>query len=100
MRTGISITLTPSDRQRLEAVASNRNTAQHVWRAVVVLLSADGVCTTEVVRRTGTSKTCVRRWQKRSCRKVSTACCATRLALPDQAAWPRYGRAGSQPDAF
>jgi len=57
MRTGISITLTPSDRQRLEAVASNRNTAQkHVWRAVIVLLSADGICTTEIMRRTGTSK--------------------------------------------
>lgn len=66
MRTGISITLTPSDRQRLEAVASNRNTAQkHVWRAVIVLLSADGVCTTEIMRRTGTSMTCVWRWQER-----------------------------------
>ena len=52
MRTGISITLTPSDRQRLEAVASNRNTAQkHVWRAVIVLLSADGIGTTEIMCR-------------------------------------------------
>ena len=66
MRTGIAITLTPSDRQRLEAVASNRNTAQkHVWRAVIVLLSADGVCTTEIMRRTGTSETCACRWPKR-----------------------------------
>ena len=66
MRTGISITLTPSDRQRLEAVASNRNTAQkHVWRAVIVLLSADGIGTTEIMCRTGTSKTCVWRWQER-----------------------------------
>jgi transposase len=66
MRTGISTTLTPSDRQRLEAVASNRNTAQkHVWRAVIVLLSADGIGTTEIMCRTGTSKTCVWRWQER-----------------------------------
>jgi transposase len=66
MRTGIWITLTASDRLRLEAVASNRNTAQkHVWRAAIVLLSADGVGTTEIMRQTGTSKTCVWRWQER-----------------------------------
>jgi transposase len=66
MRTGISITLTSSDRQRLEVVISNRNTAQkHVWRAAIVLLSADGVGTAEIMRRTGTSKTCVWRWQER-----------------------------------
>jgi transposase len=66
MRTGISISLSSLDRQRLVAVASNRNTAQkHVWRAVIVLLSADGVGTTDIMRRTGTSKTCVWRWQER-----------------------------------
>src|ERR671912_1123248 len=66
MRTGIWITLTASDRLRLEAVAHNRNTAQkHVWRATIVLLSAEGVGTTEIMRRTGTSKTCVWRWQER-----------------------------------
>ena len=46
MRTGISLTLTSSDRHRLEALTSNRNTAQkHVWRAAIVLLSADSVGT-------------------------------------------------------
>src|SRR5918993_3165563 len=66
MRTGISMVLTSSDRLRLEAVISNRNTAQkHVWRAAIVLLSADGVGTTDIMRRTGTSKTCVWRWQER-----------------------------------
>jgi transposase len=66
MRTGISILLTSSDRLRLEAIAHNRNTAQkHVWRATIVLLSADGIGTTEIMRRTGTSKTCVWRWQER-----------------------------------
>src|ERR687894_2905552 len=66
MRTGIWITLTASDRLRLEAVASNRNTAQkHVWRAAIVLLSAVGLGTTEIMRQTGTSKTCVWRWQER-----------------------------------
>ncbi len=66
MRTGISIILTSSDRLHLEAVTRNRNTAQkHVWRATIVLLSVEGVGTTEIMRRTATSKTCVWRWQER-----------------------------------
>jgi len=66
MRPGISITLDPSDRRRLKAIVSDRNTPQkHVWRAEIVLLSADGVGTVEIMRRTGTSKTCVWRWQER-----------------------------------
>ncbi len=66
MRTGISITLKPSDRRRLQALARDRNAAQkHVWRAQIVLLSAGGVGTNEIMRQTGTSKTCVWRWQER-----------------------------------
>jgi hypothetical protein len=63
MRTGISITLKPADRRRLAALARDRNAPhKHVWRA---LLSADGVGTNEIMRRTGKSKTCVWRWQER-----------------------------------
>ena len=66
MRAGILITLRPSDRRRLKAIIADRNTPQkHVWRAEIVLLSADGVGTVEIMRRTGTSKTCVWRWQER-----------------------------------
>jgi transposase len=66
VRTGISITLKPSDRRRLQALARNRNAPQkHVWRARIVLLSADGAGTHEIMRQTGTSKTCVWRWQER-----------------------------------
>ncbi len=66
MRTGISISLSPSDRERLDFIRKDRNAAQkHAWRAEIVLLSADGVGTTEIMRRTGTSKTCVWRWQER-----------------------------------
>src|SRR3954471_11498159 len=66
MRTGISITLKTADRRRLTALARDRNTAQkHVWRAEIVLLSAEGVGTVKIMRRTGTSKTCVWRWQER-----------------------------------
>jgi hypothetical protein len=61
MRTGISIILPTSDQLRLEALIGNRNTAQkHVWRA------ADGLGTSEIMRRTDTSKTCVWRWQEHS----------------------------------
>ena len=66
MRTGISITLKPADRRGLKALARDRNTPhKHVWRAEIVLLSADGVGTNEIMRRTGKSKTCVWRWQER-----------------------------------
>jgi Winged helix-turn helix len=66
MRPGISITLTAADRRRLEAIVGNRNTAQkHVWRAEIVLLSAAGVGTAEIMRGTQKSKTCVWRWQER-----------------------------------
>jgi hypothetical protein len=57
--TGISITITPSDRGRLEVLAGDRNSPQkHAWRAAIVLLSADGFGTNEIMRRTGKSKTC------------------------------------------
>jgi len=65
MRTGISITVSSEDRFRLEGVVRDRNAAQkHVWRAAIVLLSANGVGTTQIMRRTGKSKTCVWRWQE------------------------------------
>jgi transposase len=66
MRTGISITLGTPDRLRLEAVVGDRNAAQkHVWRAAIILFSADGLGTHAIMRRTGKSKTCVWRWQER-----------------------------------
>ena len=66
MRAGISITVSALVRRRLQALIRNRNAPQkHVWRAEIVLLSADGVGTNEIMRQTGTSKTCVWRWQER-----------------------------------
>jgi transposase len=66
MRTGISPTVSSSDRVRLTTLIRDRNTPQkHVWRAEIVLLSADDVGTVEIMRRTGKSKTCVWRWQER-----------------------------------
>ena len=66
MRPGISISLSRADRRRLEGLVADRNAAQkHVWRARIVLLSAEGIGTNEIRRRTGKSKTCVWRWQER-----------------------------------
>jgi transposase len=66
MRTGISLTVAPSDRARLIELIRDRNAPQkHVWRAEIVLLSADGLGTVEIMRQTGKSKTCVWRWQER-----------------------------------
>src|SRR6187397_1042482 len=66
MRTGFVIQVNSADRARLEAVVANRNSPQkHVWRSRIVLLTADGIGTVEIMRRTGKSKTCVWRWQER-----------------------------------
>ena len=66
MRSGIVIDLASLDRERLERICKDRNAPQkHVWRAEIVLLSADGIGTSEIMRRTNTSKTCVWRWQER-----------------------------------
>jgi transposase len=66
MREGISITVRPSDRQQLLSIVEDRNARQkHVWRAQIVLLSAEGLGTTAIMRRTNKSKTCVWRWQER-----------------------------------
>ena len=66
MRTGIDFTVTQADRQALEALVANRNTpSKVVWRAKIILATADGCGTNEIMRRSGTSKTCVWRWQER-----------------------------------
>ena len=66
MRTGIKVDVNTADRLRLAGVMANRNSPQkHVWRAQVVLLTADGCGTAEIMRRTGLSKTAVWRWQER-----------------------------------
>lgn len=61
-----NVQLAPGDRDRLERLIADRNTAQKVvWRAQTVLWSAAGLGTMEIVRRTGKSKPTVRRWRQR-----------------------------------
>jgi hypothetical protein len=66
MRKAPTIDLSESDRLVLSAIVIDRNSPQkHVWRAQIVLLTAEGCGTMELTRRTGTSKTSVWRWQER-----------------------------------
>ena len=45
---------------------ADRNSPQkHVWRARIILATAEGCGTVETTRRAGVSKPCVRRWQAR-----------------------------------
>jgi hypothetical protein len=58
--------LNPTDRKRLQAIVDNRNSPQqHVWRARIVLATADGLGTAAIMRTAGVSKTAVWRWQAR-----------------------------------
>ena len=58
MRTGISLDVSPADRRRLEALVRDRNSPQkHVWRARIVLATADGLGTMAIMRATAKSKT-------------------------------------------
>jgi transposase len=66
MRTGVTLSVSSADLERLRALVCDRNAPQkHVWRARIVLLSAEGLGTNALMRETGRSKTCVWRWQER-----------------------------------
>src|SRR6266853_3215427 len=65
-KTRACIWLSPADRATLEGWISGRNTPQKlVWRARIVLLSADRVGVMTIVRSLGKSKLTVGRWQER-----------------------------------
>jgi len=66
MRKGVTVEVSSADRVRLAAIAADRNSAQkYVWRARIVLMTADGVGTNAIMRQTGKSKVTVWRWQER-----------------------------------
>lgn len=66
MRANATVHVSPADRKRLEALVADRNTpAKVVWRAGIILATADGHGTNEIMRRSGKSKPCVWRWQER-----------------------------------
>jgi transposase len=58
--------VSPASRDRLEVLIADRNTSSKVvWRAEIVLATADGCGTNAIMRRTGKSKPCAWRWQER-----------------------------------
>ena len=65
-RDDICLYLNPDDRAELQALITDRNTARKlVWRAEIILATADGHGTFEIMRRANTSKRTVWRWQER-----------------------------------
>ena len=65
-RDDICIHVGPANRARLEAIITDRNSSSKaVWRAEIVLATADGLGTNAIMKRTGKSKPCVWRWQER-----------------------------------
>ncbi len=66
MRTEDAIELGTENRARLEELIEAPSTPQkHVWRARIVLLTADGLGVSAIERRTAKSRPTVRRWQAR-----------------------------------
>ena len=66
MRAGIIVNVTRADRSRLEAIVTDRSAPQkHVWRAQIILATADGCGTAEIMRRSGRAKPVVWTWQAR-----------------------------------
>src|SRR5438094_9050965 len=66
MRAGIVVNVTRADRRRLEAIVADRSAPQkHVWRAQIILGTADGCGTAEIMRRSGKAKPVVWTWQAR-----------------------------------
>jgi hypothetical protein len=66
IRTGVALSVTQADLDRLHALVKNRDAPQnHVWLAHIVFLNAEGVGTNVITRETGKAKICVWRWRER-----------------------------------
>ena len=58
MRANATVHVSPADRKRLEALVADRNTpAKVVWRAGIILATADGHGTNEIMRKRGSEPT-------------------------------------------
>src|SRR5919108_1606803 len=89
MREGISIEVSAADRERLAAVVADRNSPQkHVWRARIILVTAEGCGTAEIMRRAGVSKPCVWRWQERFMREGVAGLLRDKTRKPGRAPLP------------
>jgi len=60
------VDVTPEDRRRLEVIIVDRGAPQkHVWRAKIILATAEGCGTSEIMRRSRKAKPVGWRWQAR-----------------------------------
>ena len=101
MREPCCLWLSATDRARLAAIVADRNSPQkHVWRAQIVLLSADRLGTVEIMRRTGKAKASVWRWQARYLEAGVDGLLRDRTRpVAHPTAGDRAGRAGGRPHA-
>ena len=101
MRKGIIVNVTSADRARLRAVVANRNSPQkHVWRAKIILLTAEGLGTNAIIRGTGRAKFVVWRWQERFMREGVDGLLRDKTRPPGQKPLdPTNDRAGRRPDS-
>jgi type II secretory pathway predicted ATPase ExeA len=85
MRKGIIVEVTPADRVLACRRSSGTATARkkHVWRARIIVLTADGAGTTAITRAVGTGKTVLWRWQKRFMHEGIAVSVATAARLSD-----------------
>ena len=89
MRAGIVVKVTRDDRRRLEAIVADRSAPQkHVWRANIILATADGCRTTEIMRRSGKSKPVVWAWQARFMAKGVAGLLRDKTRKPGKAPLP------------
>ena len=66
MRSDVEIEVSAADRACLEAIVAAPSSPQkHVWRARIILLSADGVGTMAIAGQAGVAKPTVWRWRER-----------------------------------
>ena len=84
IRKGIFNTVTAEDRVLLDTIIRNRNSPQkHVWRARIIVLTADGEGTTAITRAVGKGKTVV--WPGvEACFGFRWAATSTRRRSPTQ----------------
>ena len=65
-RDDICLFVSPANRVELDAIIVDRNSpSKLVWRARIVLATADGLGMNAIIRQTRKSKPCVWRWQER-----------------------------------
>ena len=81
--------VTPEDRLELEAIIADRSAPQkHVWRAKIIVATADGDGTSEIMRRSGKSKPVVWRWQERFMREGVEGLLRDKTRKPGKAPLP------------